>query len=384
MNNEKTTINRRRTARIITVASGLLFSVFSITYLSVFQKDVMEALHYSLAQGRTVYAPWTSAIIITVVLLLIRLLINGLTNLQGPLKALSYFPACLLLGVLTDVGHDVYHGGGIADSWSWMLPLVLVLYVAIAWLLGRAARLWLNPEIPDGFVINSNLMTLLVLCFMTVGLGNDNIHFHHELQAEEALRKQDYGRALQVGEKSMDPSRNLTALRTYAMSRQGTMGEDLFRYPQLYGAAGLLMGTDDEKALRLNADSLSVYLGAQPKLGEPALDFFRRICHEETGNYTTLDYYLSALLLEKKLDEFVKEFEALYTVRDSIPIYYSQALYLHVKMHGSSIDEASGEALDELWEKYRAKQEELSGHRGEANWMRREFGDTYWWYYQYK
>ena len=384
MNNEKTIINKRRTARIIAVASGLLFSVFSITYLSVFQKDVMEALHYSLAQGKTVYAPWISAIIITVVLLVLRLLINGLVNLRGPFKGLSYFPSCLLLGVLTDVGHDVYHGGGIADVWAWMLPLVLVLYVAIGWLLARAARLWLNPELSDGFVVNSNLLTLLLLCFMTIGIGNDDIHFHHELQVEEALRKQDYVRALQVGEKTMDPSRNLTALRAYAMSRQGTMGEDLFRYPQLYGAAGLLMGTSNEKALRLNADSLSVYLGAKPTMGEPALDFFRRICHEESGNYTTLDYYLSALLLEKKLDEFVKEFDALYSVRDSIPIYYNQALYLHAKMYGTSTGETTNEALEALWEKYRAKQEELSGQRGEANYMRREFGDTYWWYYQYK
>ena len=86
-------MNRRRTARIISVASGLLFSAFSITYLSVFQKDVMEALHYSLAQGKTVYAPWVSAIIITVVLLVFRWALNGLTSLKGLLKGLSYFPS---------------------------------------------------------------------------------------------------------------------------------------------------------------------------------------------------------------------------------------------------------------------------------------------------
>ena len=377
-------MNRRRTARIISVASGLLFSAFSITYLSVFQKDVMEALHYSLAQGKTVYAPWVSAIIITVVLLVFRWALNGLTGLKGLLKGLSYFPSCLLLGVLTDVGHNVYHGGGIADVWAWKLPLVLVIYVLIAWFLGRTARLWLNPQIQDGFVVNSNLLTLLVFCVMTIGIGNDNIHFHHELQVEEALRKQEYERALEVAGKTMDPSRNLTALRAYAMSRQGMMGENLFRYPQLYGAAGLLMDASNDKALRLNADSLSVYLGGKPVLGESALDFFRRICHEETGNYTTLDYYLSALLLEKKLDEFVNEFDALYIVRDSIPLYYNQALFLYAKMHDRSTEEITNEDLEALWEKYRTKQKELSGHRGEANWMRREFGDTYWWYYQYK
>ena len=377
-------MNRRRTARIISVASGLLFSAFSITYLSVFQKDVMEALHYSLAQGKTVYAPWVSAIIITVVLLVFRWALNGLTSLKGLLKGLSYFPSCLLLGVLTDVGHNVYHGGGIAEVWAWKLPLVLVIYVLIAWFLGRTARLWLNPQIQDGFVVNSNLLTLLVFCVMTIGIGNDNIHFHHELQVEEALRKQEYERALEVAGKTMDPNRNLTALRAYAMSRQGMMGESLFRYPQLYGAAGLLMDASNDKALRLNADSLSVYLGDKPVLGETALDFFRRICHEETGNYTTLDYYLAALLLEKKLDEFVNEFDALYIVRDSIPLYYNQALFLYAKMHDISTEEITNEDLETLWEKYRTKQKELSGHRGEANWMRREFGDTYWWYYQYK
>ena len=384
MNNEKENKNRRRTARIIAVASGLLFSAFSFTYLSVFQKDVMEALHYSLAQGKTVYAPWMSAVLITVVLLVLRWAVNALVGLKGPLKALSYFPSCLLLGVLTDVGHNVYHGGGISDTWGWMLPLCLVLYGVLGWLLARAARLWLNPEMPDIWVVNSNFMTLLMLCFMTIGIGNTNVHFHHELQVEEALRKQDYGRALQVAEKTMDPSRNLTALRAYAMSRQGTMGEDLFRYPQLYGAAGLLMGTSDEKALRLNADSLSVYLGAKPALGEPALTFFRRICEEESGNYTTLDYYLSALLLEKKLDEFVRAFDELYTVRDSIPYYYRQALFLDSKMPPSAVTDSADVALEELWVKYQEKQQELSGQRGEANYMRREFGDTYWWYYQYK
>ena len=384
MSNEKENINRRRTARITAVASGLLFSACSVVYLSVFQKDVMQALHYSLAEGKTVYAPLTSAIIITAVLLVLRWVINGLVGLKGPLKALSFFPCCLLLGVLTDVGHDVYHGGGIDDVWRWLLPLALLLYVGIGWLLARAVRMWGNPELSDGVVFNANLLTLLLLFFMTVGIGNTNIHFHHELQTEEALRNQDYQRALQVGEKSMDPSRNFTALRAYAMSREGTMGEKLFRYPQLYGAAGLLISSSNEKALRLNADSLYVYLGDRQQLGESALSFFRRICEEETGNHTSLDYSLSALLLEKKLDAFVSKFHELYTVRDSVPLYYRQAHFLHEKMHPSAKDTETDEAMEELWQKYTAKQQELSGKAGEGNWMRREFGDTYWWYYQYK
>ena len=384
MNSEKENINRRRTARIIAVASGLLFSTFSIVYLSFFQKEVMEALHYSFAQGKTVYAPWVSAALVTVVLLVLRWGINGLVGLKGPLKALSYFPSCLLLGVLTDVGHGVYHGEGIASVWEWLLPLVLVLYVGFGWLLARAARLWLNPELENSLVVNSNLFILLMLCFMTVSIGNSDVHFHHELQMEEALRRQDYEKARQVGEKSMDPSRNLTALRAYAMSREGTMGEYLFQYPQLYGAAGLLMGTSNDKALRLNADSLYVYLGDTPALGEPALTFFRRICEEESGNYTTMDYYLSALLLEKKLDEFVKAIDELYPTEAPLPRYYKEAFFLYNRMFSDDYLWVVDEDMNKRWEEYTNRQKELFGQCGEGNYMRREFGDTYWWYYQYK
>ena len=377
-------MNKRRTARILTVACGLLFSIFSIIYLSVFQKEVVEALHYSLAQGKTIYAPWISAILITIVLLVIRWGINGLVHIQGALATLSYFPSCLLLGVLTDVGHGVYHGEGISSFWLWMLPLSLLLYIALGWLLRCTSRLWIHPEMHELVTANSNLFILLMLCLMTICIGNTNIHFHHELQMEEALRKQNYEKARRVGEKSMDPSRNLTALRAYAMSREGTMGKYLFQYPQLYGAAGLLMGISDDKALRLNADSLYVYLGARPSMGESAINFFTRICEEESGNYTTMDYYLSALLLERKLDEFVKSFNELYVVKDSIPHYYHQALFLNKKMHPSTSLDSTDLKMEALWNKYMEKKKELSGQRGEANWMRREFGDTYWWYYQYK
>lgn len=94
-------LSYKRAARILTVACGLLFSIFSIVYLFVLQKDVVGALHYSLSQGKTHYSPLVGAIIITVVLLVFRWGINGLMGLKGPVRTLSYFPSCLLLGVLT-------------------------------------------------------------------------------------------------------------------------------------------------------------------------------------------------------------------------------------------------------------------------------------------
>ena len=73
-------LSYKRAARILTVASGLLFTIFSIVSLFVLQKDVVGALHYSLSQGKTHFSPLVGAIIITVVLLVFRWGINGLIS----------------------------------------------------------------------------------------------------------------------------------------------------------------------------------------------------------------------------------------------------------------------------------------------------------------
>ena len=160
------------------------------------------------------------------------------------------------------------------------------------------------------------------------------------------------------------------------------------RSKNAYSNAGffffLIPCISNEKALRLNADSLYVYLGNRPELGESSIAFFRRICEEESGNYTTLDYYLSALLLERKLEDFVQSFNALYTIKNSIPYYYKQALFLYDKMNPSDTNGMKDDFLEELWSRYGEKKKEFSEQLGEANKMRREFGCTYWWYYQYR
>ena len=235
-----TNLSYKRAVRILTGACGLLFSAFSFIYLYLFQGDVLGALHYSLSQGKTHYSPLAGAIIITLVLLIFRWGINGLLGLKGSVRSLSYFPSCLLLGVLTDVNRSLYHGGNFADKWLWLLPLLLIMYVGVVFVLRRIFRHWLDHESSVIGLINSNLAILLILCLMTACIGNSDINFHHELAIENAIREKDYKAARKVGYESLDPSRTLTVLRAYALSREGTMGEHLFEYPQYYGSDGLL------------------------------------------------------------------------------------------------------------------------------------------------
>ena len=184
-----TNLSYKRAVRILTGACGLLFSAFSFIYLYLFQGDVLGALHYSLSQGKTHYSPLAGAIIITLVLLIFRWGINGLLGLKGSVRSLSYFPSCLLLGVLTDVNRSLYHGGNFADKWLWLLPLLLIMYVGVVFVLRRIFRHWLDHESSIIGLINSNLAILLILCLMTACIGNSDINFHHELAIENAIRE---------------------------------------------------------------------------------------------------------------------------------------------------------------------------------------------------
>ena len=71
-------LSYKRAARILTVACGLLFSIFSIVYLFVLQKDVVGALHYSLSQGKTHYSPLVGAIITFIFIGLLKLDVMGM------------------------------------------------------------------------------------------------------------------------------------------------------------------------------------------------------------------------------------------------------------------------------------------------------------------
>ena len=384
MINNNTPLHYQRTARILTVACGLLFSVFCFLYLYVFQQDLLEAFHYSLAEGKTRFSPLGTALWTTGILMLVRWLVNRLLHLQGGVRELAYFPSCLLLGVFTSVGSAVYQGKAIETVWMWLLPLLLVLFFGVAYVARKFWDAYFGRTFDEWWTVNTNLLILLLLCVMTVSVGNTDIHFHHELAVEASLKQGDYARAREIGKKMVHPSRSLTALRMYTLSKDKAMGEALFQYPQLYGAEGLLLDGESGNRFRLTSDSLYVYLGSAPQAGEKAVDYFGRICRDEVGSHVALDYYLSALLLERRLEKFTAEFEALYEAGDSIPRYYEEALFLHDKLHPSKTRKVESEELEQKWKAYEERQLELAGTVGEGNHMRRKFGDTFWCYYQYR
>ena len=196
--------------------------------------------------------------------------------------------------------------------------------------------------------------------------------------------KHEYGKVLSVGKKSLEASRTLTALRAMAMVKSGTMGDRLFDYPQYYGSEGLFFADDSLETLRYTNDSIYYLLGARPYRGEQRMVFLRNICYKGTGKYTSLDYYLSALLLDKNLNEFAEAVNDFYEPEDTLPRFYREAMVLYWSQHADSVSLKKDTAYVRRFAEYREKEKEYASAKERENWMRRYYGDTYWWYFDYQ
>lgn len=373
----------RKAVRIQTLVCGLLFSIFSFVYLLVFQCDVLEALHFSLAHGKTHFSPLGSALVMTLTLLLLTWGVNAIISFKGRYHSLAYMPAFFVLMAISDIGKDVYINGGNA-TWLWLLPTLIIGFIGISFTCRKIFHARLNTTISPAGLIGSNLLFLLVGCLATLNVGNTNEVFHHELMTERYLREKNYISAMKVGERSLETSQTLTALRALAMSNAGQLGERLFTYPQRFKASGLFLPKDSLQTLRYTNDSIYIHLGARPYSGGSNLNYLHDLCYEEKGKFTALHYYLSALLLEKRLDTFANVINDFFEQGELLPRHFQEAIIIYQETNPSYPFVVTDSTLIEKYSIYKNRKTEFKSKTHEKNQMRRKYGDTYWWYYDYQ
>ena len=119
--------------------------------------------------------------------------------------------------------------------------------------------------------------------------------------------------------------------------------------------------------------------------GERTLPFLERALSVDTASAAVKDYYLSALLLDKRLEEFVTSLPAFYNVSDSVPLpkHYKEALVLYNKITENAPLQIQDAELEEAYSKLLALEREHQDILVRSNYTRRFFGNTYWWYYLY-
>lgn len=374
--------------------------LFSFCYLFYLQGEILAEALFVYSKGLNSYHLLMGAIIITVILQLVQWVVSKLSQLPERWYALSYIPSALLLTILTDIDRDtILHFS--FGAWTWIAPLVIVGYVLLV------MAVWWRQSSNEGHFVSikskiyPDFIILFVLMLLVGWIPQSADVYHYELKAERLILEKDYEGATKVGERSLCTSARLTQLRMYALSQLGQLPERIFEFPQYDASAGLLDVTDTLSTYRFPPQSICLHLGALCGSNVRNTDrFYQLALNDSIRNQHTIDYYLCSLLLDKKLDDFGKQLKRYYLQNDTIsgeavrlPKAYSEALLLmgeraaalegRIVAHSIPVITLSDKDIVERFKAYNQLKAELPDLTERINKAHREFGDTYWWYYDF-
>ena len=381
-----TSTNTRRTARTIPFVCGLLFAAFCFLYLYFVQPDLLALLQFRLSSGQTRYDPLIGALLITLVLVLVGAGFQRLLSLPIRVLALAWMPSCLLL--LAHVGWRIVPDEGDAISLPPMPRLIFLAVLAVIYLIAlRLSYVYRDTTGERASLVAHYAPNLLVMClaFFVVGMaGNTSTPLHYELQAERLIASSRYAEALQVGEQADATSPRLTAMRCYALSREGMLGERLFAYPLHGDCAQMLPQWEATVRTHDLADSVYHHLRFRPcAVCRPSAMLFLENAHSmDTLSTPALRHYLlSACLIERRLSRFAE-----IVIADSVtmlPTHYREALALYATQDTLFQQPQPDEAINRSLHDFLTEMNQADAAAPPADMLRRRYSHTYWYYYYF-
>lgn len=375
--------NKRSGTAMIRVACATLFFLFSFVYLYYYQADVLTVAQHVLSGGKTQYSRFVGALLITLVLFLLQLGISSVAMMTTYTHALTYFPSMLALAFLTSVGTSVDQGVSFG-SWVWVLPLLLLIFAVVCWLV-KSFGFYEPSKVGRGFFTPPmwvNLMVMFLMMLIVGGVGNADTPFHYRLKVERYLAQGKYGTALQVGRRSLVCDSSLMMLRAYAMSRKGKLGDALFQYPICGGADALLPDGNHVKTLLYDKQNIYAHLGKLVVTkNTPFRKYMATIKKHDLDKRPAAEYLLCAYLLDRKLDDFVANVVKYYDLSETLPRHYREALTLYNYLHAQHPVKFDDEVMDTDYQDYLKLEKQISDKTKRVNKLRDVYGNTYWYYY---
>lgn len=367
----------------------LLFTIYLLLYFRFAQYDV-SGYWLSLVAGHFVEPwPWTMALVATGVLLLVLCLTE---------KLLAHWHKPVIVAYAI-VAWLATAGVGMAFTTVWHQLLLAAGGLVLAWLLMITDKHLRHRSriTPQTFGVNFQFFAvqMLLLC-LYVGVGNGVTDLqHYELRTAQALQSKHPKRAYKVGDKSYATSHRLFAMRCYLMAttHKKGLGDEVFSQmvPDGGAASLLLLPTDNYQQLLLPASKLEGLLGSRRHANEGALAYLHRCAwlsaFKGDGKHTAAaDYYLCALLLERKLDLFAKEIVNYYpteVAQSKLPRYFAQALILYQRTRTQPKVFYTDSNIEANYRDYTDMADSIPDRTVRTNMLRYSYGETYWWWYSY-
>lgn len=370
----------------IRVVCAIVFVFFSWCWLYFFQYDLLSMAQHVLSGGLTHYNRIVGALGITVALMFLQYLVHKFTRLNKSFYSLTYFPSMLALGMITSIAPDP--DGGITHEFSgWLAILALLIWSCVAYISTKLQELDEDPN--PNILSRSTWVNLLIMVFMimiTAGIGNTNAVFHYRMRAERCLLDGDYDGALAAGKKSLECDNILVMLRMHALARKDALGEKLFEYKVCGTSKTILPTTDSIPSLLLYpSDSIYKFIGAIPAHKMEPMHYLKLVQRKDSvPNKVVSDYLLSGYLVDKEIDTFAREVGKYYTINDSLPKHYREAMVLYTHLRSRPVAVYHNSIMDEDYDNFRELRNKYPKKMEQKGKVEEQYFGTYWYYYWYE
>ena len=357
-------MNNRGLSLPMRVLCAIVFCTFSFCYLYFYQADLMIVSQHLASRGQTHYVPLTGAVLITIALLLIQTGVYKLTRLYKRSHALTYLPSASVLVFITSLPSDVTDEISIGWRSLWFL-FAIVLFFAVAFFLRRVQSI--EPEVRwAGISSQLTWMNLSVLFLMLWGvclLSNTDEMFHRQIRMERMIMEHDVEGAIEVGQQTQETSPSLALVRGYALTLRRQMGDRFFEVPVPKGSSCLIPDRKGVRTLLLPRE------------------------HVEWVAQKGVDFQLTKLLLDRKLDAFAHLLRKYYDFSKPLPKHYREALMIYGYIFPHPFLTFKNEKLAREFTEFR-KMAKVDNSRSSATLgaeerqkLHQQYGKTYWYYY---
>ena len=350
--------SKKNTTRVV---CALAFVVFSFTYLFFYQSEVLAAGQHVLSGGQTHYERLIGAILITLALYLLQLLVAHFVQLKKRAHAMTYFPSLFILTIITDVSPNIDLGFSLGGWWV-AIPILTIVYSMCVWMLKQIEPFEPEP-LSEGLLSRTTWINLLAMVFMFLAVGvfsNGDEVFHYRMKMEKLIQQGKYEAALNVGKSSLATDPSLTMLRAHALAKKQQLGNRFFHYPVPPHLSSLLPNDSNSRTVLLHDSIVSGFA---------------------SKGWARVDYKLLELLLERELESFSTIVRKVYP--DSLmPRHYAEALIQYQYFSGKPMAENVDRVVETDFHDFRKMEMEYPKEIA-PNYLRRTFGNTYWYYYKY-
>lgn len=366
------------------IACAIVFCLFSFIYLFFYQDDLLTMEQHVLSGGLTKYNATAGAVIITILLFLVQQGVDNATGKCIKCPALTYFPSALLLAILTDISTDVDNGYHLG-KWYWLAPVLAIVFCAASYI--SAYTKDSNEQQNNQTAMQglwTNMLIIAAFLLFVCATANTDRRFHTRMKIENLIVNGQYKEALKVKSANSDRDSSATMLRAYALARDGKLGEKLFEYRPYGGSEALLPNGKSVKFMIGNSTDIYRFIAEPCKQNMKATEYLTWMKKHGYAKAPLREYFLCALLLDKRIDSFIKEIASEKNLDyNKMPRHYREALILYNHIRSTPIIEYRDNIMDADYLDMITIARSCADKKTANALTDKAYGNTYWHYYYF-